>query len=59
MYDYWSRGGDGTRRIFERIAATKPRTLACMHGSAWRGADAGPMLLELADRVTAGVEIRA
>jgi len=51
MYDYWS-GGDGARTIIERIAATKPRTLACMHGSAWRGADAGPMLLELAARVS-------
>jgi len=52
MYDYWS-GAAGTRAIIERMAATNPLTLACMHGSAWRGADAGPMLLELAARVSA------
>lgn len=52
MYDYWS-SAPGTQAVIERIAATKPRTLACMHGSAWRGADAGPMLRELGRRVSA------
>jgi flavorubredoxin len=52
MYDYWSCGAD-TQRTFERIAATRPQTLACMHGSAWRGSDAAPLILELASRVSA------
>jgi len=50
--DYWSLAAT-TEAVLERIAATKPRTLACMHGSAWRGADAGPMLRELGRRVSA------
>lgn len=43
--DYYS----DTRRarpIIEALAAFAPRTLACMHGSAWRG-DGGALLLEL------------
>jgi hypothetical protein len=35
------------RADHQRIA--KPSTLACMHGSAWRG-DGGPLLRRLADR---------
>jgi hypothetical protein len=34
--------------MLERMASTSPRTLACMHGSAWRG-DGGKLLLALAD----------
>lgn len=52
MYDYWSRAA-GTETVIERIASTNPLTLACMHGSAWRGADARPMLRELGRRVNA------
>ena len=45
--DYYAHA-DGTRALVERLAATKPKTLACMHGSAWTG-DGGRLLLELAD----------
>ena len=37
-----------TRAMLERLAAEKPATLACMHGSAWRGDGAG-LLRALAD----------
>lgn len=37
-----------TRSMLERLAATNPTTLACMHGSAWRGDGAG-LLRALAD----------
>jgi flavorubredoxin len=45
--DYYShtRGG---RRHLERLARLAPATLACMHGSAWRG-DGAQLLLALAD----------
>jgi flavorubredoxin len=33
--------------LFDKLASTAPRTLACMHGSAWRG-DGGALLRELA-----------
>jgi flavorubredoxin len=42
----------GSRALFEKVAATRPRTLACMHGSAWKG-DGQRLLLELADAVKA------
>jgi hypothetical protein len=45
--DYFAHSG-GTRPLLEKLAATKPRTLACMHGSAWSG-DGGRLLLDLAD----------
>lgn len=50
--DYWSCG-TGSRAVFERIASTTPRTLACMHGSAWRGSngDGAKLILALADAV--------
>lgn len=38
--------------MLERLAATNPTTLACMHGSAWRGAGA-PLLRALADALAA------
>lgn len=34
--DYYSHAPD-TRAVLERLAAATPGTLACMHGSAWRG----------------------
>jgi len=47
--DYFSH----TRRaraMLERLAATRPGTLACMHGSAWRG-DGAKLLRALADEL--------
>ena len=55
MPDYFSHGR-GTRPIFERLASKKPRTLACMHGSAWSNGKedgAAKMLMELADAIGA------
>jgi hypothetical protein len=34
--DYYSHTKDG-RAMIERLATAGPTTLACMHGSAWRG----------------------
>jgi flavorubredoxin len=49
--DYFSHTKHA-RVMLERLAATNPTTLACMHGSAWRGA--GAMLLRaLADALEA------
>jgi flavorubredoxin len=45
--DYFAHA-PGTRALIEKLAATEPRTLACMHGSAWSG-DGRKLLLELAD----------
>jgi flavorubredoxin len=45
--DYFAHSA-GTRGLLERLAATGPRTLACMHGSAWAG-DGRRLLLDLAD----------
>ncbi len=45
--DYYAHGSN-TRPSIERLAALKPQTLACMHGSAWRG-DGQGLLLALAD----------
>ena len=45
--DYYAHAAN-TRQILERLAALAPTTLACMHGSAWRGDGAG-MLRALAD----------
>ncbi len=38
--DYYSHSPD-TGRLLGRLADTDPATLACMHGSAWRGDGAG------------------
>ena len=51
VMDYWAHSPD-TRAILERIAATEPRTLACMHGAAWQG-DGAKLLRALADRLHA------
>lgn len=45
--DYFAHA-PATRPLLEKLAATRPRTLACMHGSAWAG-DGSRLLLELAD----------
>jgi len=49
--DYFSHTKNAPQMI-ERLAATNPATLACMHGSAWRGDGAG-LLRALADELTA------
>lgn len=49
--DYYSHAPN-TRAMLERLAATEPKTLACMHGSAWRG-DGGKLLRALADELGA------
>lgn len=45
--DYWAHAAN-TRPILKRLAALTPKTLACMHGAAWRG-DGRALLLALAD----------
>jgi flavorubredoxin len=47
MMDYYSHTRN-VRPVMEKLAATKPRTLACMHGSAWRG-DGAALLRTLGD----------
>lgn len=49
--DYYAHGAN-TRPVLERLAALAPRTLACMHGSAYQG-DGGPLLRALADKLEA------
>jgi flavorubredoxin len=49
--DYFSHTGKA-RALIEKLAATRPKTLACMHGSAWRGDGAG-LLRALADSLCA------
>ncbi len=49
--DYYSHAPN-TRAMLERLAAAEPKTLACMHGSAWRG-DGGKLLRALADELGA------
>jgi flavorubredoxin len=45
--DYYAHA-PATRATLERLAAAEPSTLACMHGSAWKG-DGGRLLRALAD----------
>ncbi len=47
--DYFAHA-PGTRTLLGRLAATAPATLACMHGSSWKG-DGKRLLLALADAV--------
>jgi flavorubredoxin len=49
--DYFSYTKN-TRAMLERLASTEPRTLACMHGSAWAG-DGAALLRDLANSLTA------
>ena len=48
--DYFSHTKNA-RVMLERLAATNPATLACMHGSAWRG-DGAKLLRALADALS-------
>ncbi len=48
-FDYYANTPQ-TGALFEKLAQTEPRVLACMHGSSWRGDGAG-LLRELAARV--------
>ena len=49
--DYFSHTKN-VRAMLERIASAHPTTLACMHGSAWRG-DGAKLLRALADSLSA------
>ncbi|MBX3602712.1 MAG: MBL fold metallo-hydrolase [Rubrivivax sp.] len=49
--DYYAHAPQ-TRATLLRLAAQQPRTLACMHGSAWRG-DGAALLRHLAEAVAA------
>jgi flavorubredoxin len=49
--DYFSHSKNA-RGMIERLASTKPTTLACMHGSVWRG-DGTQLLRDLADALSA------
>lgn len=49
--DYFSHTKNANEML-ERLAGTAPTTLACMHGSAWRGDGAG-LLRALAEELTA------
>lgn len=51
VMDYYSHSSKA-RPLIERLASTAPRTLACMHGSAWRG-DGGRLLRALGDALEA------
>jgi len=48
--DYFSHSRNARDQL-ERLASTEPTTLACMHGSAWRG-DGGTLLRALADSLS-------
>jgi flavorubredoxin len=48
--DYYSHTKNG-REMLERLASTEPTTLACMHGSAWRG-DGARLLRALANEIS-------
>jgi glyoxylase-like metal-dependent hydrolase (beta-lactamase superfamily II) len=47
--DYYAHS-PRTGELIEKLAQTAPTTLACMHGSAWRG-DGGSLLRQLAGRL--------
>jgi len=49
--DYYAHAKN-TRAMLERLASLQPTTLACMHGSAWRG-DGAQLLRALADSLSA------
>jgi flavorubredoxin len=48
--DYYSHAKNG-HEMLERLAATEPTTLACMHGSAWQG-DGAALLRALAETLS-------
>ncbi|HXC38814.1 MAG TPA: MBL fold metallo-hydrolase, partial [Burkholderiales bacterium] len=45
--DYYSHTRNA-RAMLEKLASAKPTTLACMHGSAWKG-DGAQLLRALSD----------
>jgi hypothetical protein len=47
--DYFAHAPQ-TSAVLEKLAREKPQTLACMHGSAWRG-DGAKLIRELAKRL--------
>jgi hypothetical protein len=49
--DYYAHAPH-TAAVLEKLAREKPHTLACMHGSAWRG-DAAGLLRALAKSLSA------
>lgn len=49
--DYYAHGPN-TGAVLEKLAATEPRILACMHGAAWEG-DGASLLRELSRRLGA------
>ncbi len=49
--DYYSHTSNATVML-ERLASTRPSTLACMHGSAWRG-DGATLLRALGESLSA------
>ncbi len=53
MMDYYAHA-PSTSTVLERLAGLEPRTLACMHGSAFRG-DGSKLLRALARSLTGGV----
>ncbi|MEP7244541.1 MAG: MBL fold metallo-hydrolase [Gammaproteobacteria bacterium] len=53
--DYFAHAPQ-TSAILERLARERPQTLACMHGSAWRG-DGAKLLRELSAALESGHEI--
>jgi flavorubredoxin len=55
--DYYAHAPQ-TREVLDRLAAEKPRVLACMHGSAWQG-DGAALLKELANVLTGKVAVAA
>ncbi len=55
--DYFAHSPD-TTSILERIARERPTTLACMHGSAFRG-DGAALLRALGERLAEGLTVPA
>jgi len=55
--DYYAHG-PATAAILARLAAERPMTLACMHGSAWRG-DGARLLRELSAAVCGELSVPA
>jgi flavorubredoxin len=55
--DYFAHSPN-TGAILARLAEEKPTTLACMHGSAWRG-DGGNLLRALAERLSVSARRQA
>ncbi len=50
MFDYFAHSRDSAKH-FDKLIATKPRLLACMHGASWRG-DGADKLRSLARALT-------